>query len=81
MHCKCPFDFVFRLLLWVIFKVYIEFVTILLLSYVLLFWPQDMWDVSFAIPDQTCTPCNGRQSLNHWTARDVLLLLLNAVSY
>ena len=38
MHCKFPFDFFFRLLLWIIFKVYIEFVIILLLSYVLFFF-------------------------------------------
>ena len=33
-----------------IFKVFIEFVTILLLRYVLVFWPEGMWDLS--PPDQ-----------------------------
>ena len=32
--------------MWTIFKVFIEFVTILLLFYVLLFWPQVMWEGS-----------------------------------
>ena len=32
------------LLRWTIFKVSIEFFTILHLFYVLVFWPQDMWD-------------------------------------
>ena len=29
--------------MWTTFKVSIEFVTILLLSYVLIFWPRDTW--------------------------------------
>ena len=33
-------------LMWSIFKVFIEFVTILLLLYVLFFWPRGMWDLS-----------------------------------
>ena len=52
-------------------KVFIEFVTILLLFYVLVFWPRGMWDLSSSTRDRTCTPCIGRQSLNHWTAREV----------
>ena len=31
------------ILMWTIFKVFIEFVTVLLLFYVLVFWPQGMW--------------------------------------
>ena len=38
-----------------IFKVFIEFGTVLLLIYVLDFWLQGMWDLSFPIWDQTCT--------------------------
>ena len=30
-----------------------------------------MWDLSSLTRDQTCTPCNGRPSLNHWTSREV----------
>ena len=55
--------------MWTIFfKVFNEFVTILLLRYVFwFFWPRGMWDLS----SLTCTPCTRRQSLNHWTAREV----------
>ena len=58
-----------------IFKVFIECVTVLLLFYVLVFWPQGMWDLSSLTRDQTCTPFIGRQSLNHWTAREVPTML------
>ena len=54
-------------LMWTIFQVFIEFVTILLLFYVLVFWPRGMWDLSSPTRDQTLTPSIGRQSLNHWT--------------
>ena len=50
--------------MWTIFKVFIEFVTILLLLYVLVYWPQD----------QRCNPhppCIGRQSLSRWPSREV----------
>ena len=53
------------------FKVCIVFVTILFLFYLLVFWPRGMWDLSSLTRDQTCTPCIGRRSLNHWTAREV----------
>ena len=53
---------------WTIFKVFIAFVIILLLLYVLVFWPRGLWDLSFPSRDQTCT---GRWSLNHWTGRKV----------
>ena len=56
-------------LMWTIFKVFIEFVTLLLLFYVLVFWPWGMRDPSSPTRDRTCTPCTGRWSLNHWTAR------------
>ena len=35
--------------MWTIFKVFIEFVTILLLFYVLDFWPWGMWHVACGI--------------------------------
>ena len=31
--------------MWTILKIFIEFVTILLLFYVLVFWPRGMWDL------------------------------------
>ena len=45
--------------------------TLLHLFYVLGFWPQGMWDVSSLTRDRTRTTCLGRQSPNHWTAREV----------
>ena len=50
-------------LMWAIFKVFIEFVTILLLFYVLVFWPWGTWDLNFLLRDRTHTPCSGRWSL------------------
>ena len=41
---------------------------------VLVFWPWCMWDLSSLTTDWTGTPCIGWQSLNHWTAREVLAL-------
>ena len=49
------------------FKVFIEFVIVLLLFYVLFFWLKSMWDLSTPIRDQTHTPSTGRRSLNHQT--------------
>ena len=60
--------------MWTIFlKVFIEFVTVLLLFYVLGFWLPDMWEICSPVRDWICTPCVGRWSLNHWTTREVLL--------
>ena len=53
------------------FKVFIEFLTISFLFYVLVFWPQGMWDFSSPTRYWTCTPCIGSQSLKHWTTRKV----------
>ena len=49
-----------KIWMWTMFKVFIEFVTILLLFYVLVFWPGGMWDLSFPTSNQSCTPCSGR---------------------
>ena len=57
--------------MWTIFKVFIEFVTVLLLFYVLVFWWRGMWDLSSPTRDWTHTPCTARQSLNHWTTMEV----------
>ena len=58
-------------LMWTIFKVFIELVTILFLLYILVFWSQSMWDLSPLTRDQTRTLCIGRWRLNHWTAREI----------
>ena len=59
--------------MWTVFKVFIEFVTTVLLFYVLSFLPRGMWDLSSLTRGCTCTHCVGRLSLNHWTAREVPL--------
>ena len=56
--------------MWTIFPVFIESVTILLLFHVLVFWLWGMWDLSSPTMDLTPTPCIGKQSLNHWAARE-----------
>ena len=47
------------------FKVFIEFVTMLLPFYVLVFWPPGMWDLRSPTRDQIYTLCIGRRSLSH----------------
>ena len=70
--------FLNNFLLWTIFfNIFIEFVTILLLFYVLVFWREGMWDLSSPTRDQTCTLCLGRPSFNHWTTREVPSSLCN----
>ena len=65
------FNFLSSFFMWIILKVFIEFVTILFLFSVLVSWPQGMWDLSFPTKHWTHTPCIGRQSLKHWTTREV----------
>ena len=60
-------------LVWTILKIF-EFVTILLLISVFIFQLWGVWDLSSPTRDGTCTPCVGRWSLNHWTAREVPIL-------
>ena len=52
-------------------KVLIEFVRILLLFYVLVFWLQGMWDLKCLTRDWTHIPYIRRCSPNHWPAREV----------
>ena len=42
--------------MWTVFKVFIEFVTVLLLFYVLVFWLRGMWDLSSRTRYRTLTP-------------------------
>ena len=66
-------DFFFKIffLMWTIFKVCIEFATILLSIYVLFFWPQGTQDLSSPTRDGTQGLCSGSWSLNHWATREV----------
>ena len=50
-------------LMWTIFKVFIEFVTILFMFYVFVWGPCGMWDLSSPTRHWIHTPCSGRQSL------------------
>ena len=53
------------------FKVFIEFVIILLLLYALVFRLWGNWNLSSPTRDWIYAPCIGRRSLNHWTTREV----------
>ena len=68
-----PFFFVCLFLILTIFKVFTEFVIMLFLFYLLVFWSRGIWDLSSPTRDQlrSHTPGIGRQSRNHWTAREV----------
>ena len=64
--------------MWTIFKVFIDFVTILLLFHVLVFSSLGMWDSASwtkdsgsPTKDRSCTPSIGRQSPDHWTTREI----------
>ena len=57
--------------MWSFLKVFIEFVAILLLLFVLVFWPGGMWDLRSPTRDQTCAPCIGRPSPILRTARGI----------
>ena len=76
---KSPFFFKTFWYGWTIFKVFIEFVTVLLLLYVLVFWTQGMWYLSSPTRDRTCTPCIGL--LNHWTTRDLSFVIDHHLIY
>ena len=52
------------------FLIFIQFVTILLLFYVLFFWLEALWDLSFWTRGRTGIPCIEGQSLNHGTVRE-----------
>ena len=58
-------------LMWTIFKVFIEFITILPLFYIWGLGAQGMWDRSPSTRAHTLTPCPGRGSCNHWISREV----------
>ena len=73
--------------MWTIFKVLVEFITILLLFYVFFFFFFGAtWHVGFQLLTRGWkhAPCVGRQSLHHWTTREVLcyfLLIKNNIEH
>jgi len=70
----------FFFLMWTIVKVFIEFVIILLLLYVFVFWPGGTRDLSSSTKNQTHTLCIGRWSINHWSTMEVPTLALEFLS-
>ena len=55
-----------------LFFLLIKSATTLLLLYTFCFFrPWGMWELSSPTRDRTPTSCTGRQSLNHWTTREV----------
>ena len=74
--CLSPFSKKSFFLMWTIFKVFIEFITILLLSYVLVFLAtRHVWS---QLPDQdwNLTSCIGKWSINPWITREVPTYML-----
>ena len=63
-------------LMWTVFKVFIELVTILLLFYVLIFWLRSRRNPSSQTRDRSHTPCPGKGYRNHWPVRDVPVVVL-----
>ena len=49
----------------------IDFVTILLLVYVLFFWPPDLWHLTSPTREWSHSPCIRRRSLYPWSSRQV----------
>ena len=68
------FCFFFFFLIWTLLKVFIEFVTILLLVYNLAFWVQ-AYRILAPQPGIEPTPPALEGEVNHWTARDIGLFL------
>ena len=62
--------FFFFFLMRAILKIFIEFVTMLLLLFMFCVLASRMWILSSPARDKTHTPCIRRWSLNHWTARE-----------
>ena len=64
--------FFFLFLMQTFFFYLIKSATTLLLLYTFCFFrPWGMWELSSPTRDRTPTSCTGRQSLNHWTTREV----------
>ena len=72
---KSFFFFFWDFLMWTIFKVFIEFFTTLLLSYVLDFWPWGMWDLTSLTRNQTHTLCTGDEAVNTGPSEKSLCLV------
>ena len=65
------FFFLRLILMWTILKYFLNLLQYCFWDFFFFFWPWGMWDLSSPARDWTCSPCIGRQSLHHWTAREV----------
>ena len=68
-------------LLWIIFKVFTESVTILLLFYVLDWGPPGTCDLSSKTKDGTRNPCTERRSPNTWITPEGLRTSAESICY
>ena len=59
------FSFKYFFLMWTVFKVFIELLQYCF-CFIFCFWPRGTWDLGSLSTGQTCSPCIGRQSPNHW---------------
>ena len=67
------FESFFFFLIWTVFEVLLNLLQCSICFMFWFFWPWDMWDISSLTRNWTYTSCIGRWSLNHWTAREVLI--------
>ena len=76
---KVFLKYIFKIFFWLgyFFKVSMEFIMILLLLSVWIFWSWVMWDLSSATRGWICTLCIGRWRLKHWTTREVPKFIFN----
>ena len=71
--------FCFSFLVWTIFKVFNELVTVLLLLFMFWFFGHEACGILAPNQGSNLHPCMGRQNLNHWTTKEVLHMLFNYV--
>ena len=65
------FKVLLNLLQYCFFYGFSVWVFCLFVCFCVFFLPQGMWGLSSRTRDQACTPCIGKQSLLHWTTREV----------
>ena len=67
--------------MWTVFKVFLEFVTMLLLFHVLVFWLRGLWDLSLFMTDPIRPGIPVLESEVLTTARVVLITFLDVSEY
>ena len=67
--------------MWTVFKVFLEFVTMLLLFHVLVFWLRGLWDLSLFMRDPIRPGIPVLESEVLTTARVVLITFLDVSEY